>query len=280
MTMEAWIKNERLSKERQNVVDQQTIDVYENIIRGDLTPEAAARKVSVIYEPIIKENPSDLRIASVWYILCSAVRALGSDTEVNERLVDLLSSIRKLPDVLDEHGNALTHEWGGRYWTDLPAWALAFREYGIGIDASEDIMEGEWLAQATPFLNANTFAATCLSRVPEMVDLSIYAEVCLQEAVEHPGTMIQPREHAAMFGPPAVAWIFLAGKRIYQLCKQNYKRDHIASGIEQSGFSLERWAFWKRRFFEIARSEEVEVSARGYARKASEAMSAVENEVD
>lgn len=137
-------------------------------------------------------------------------------------------------------------------------------------------MDGEWLTQAAPFLNATLFAATCLRRVSSMVDLSRYAEACLQEAVEHSGAISRPREHAAMFGPPAAAWILIAGERIYQLCKENYKRENVANGIEHGGFSLERWAYWKQKFFEMAESEEMEDNARDYARKTGEAMGAVE----
>lgn len=52
------------------------------------------------------------------------MQALSGSTEANERLIDLLSSMRELPEVTDEHGNVLKHEWGGRYWMELPTCGL------------------------------------------------------------------------------------------------------------------------------------------------------------
>jgi hypothetical protein len=107
------------------------IDAFQSLLEGNSTPEAATRSITAICAPLIKLDPSNLHSGAVFDILCDAVRALGGSKEVNERSVDLLSSMRALPEVTDEHGNVLKHEWGGRYWTDLPMWALTFREYGL-----------------------------------------------------------------------------------------------------------------------------------------------------
>lgn len=133
MSVKAWAHQKRSSKDQQHPENQRIIDAFQGLLEGHLTPEAAARSIAAISEPLIKLDPSNPRIGAVWDILCDAVRALGGSKEVNERLVDLLSSMRELPEVTDEHGTAIKHEWNGRYWTDLPIWALTFREYGIGM---------------------------------------------------------------------------------------------------------------------------------------------------
>lgn len=132
MSVKAWADQKRSSKNQQDPENQRMIDAFQRLLEGQSTPEAAARSIAAICEPLIKRDPSNLRNGAVWGILCDAVRTLGGSNEVNERLVDLLSSMTKLPDVTDGHGNAIKHEWGGRYWTDLPMFALRFREYGIG----------------------------------------------------------------------------------------------------------------------------------------------------
>jgi hypothetical protein len=102
------------------------IDASQSLLEGNSTPEAATRSIAAICESLIKLDPSNLHNGAVFDILCDAVRALGGSTEVKERLIDLLNSMRELPEVTDEHGNVLKHEWGGRYWTDLPTLALTF----------------------------------------------------------------------------------------------------------------------------------------------------------
>ncbi|RYP15468.1 hypothetical protein DL765_005675 [Monosporascus sp. GIB2] len=63
-------------------------------------------------EPLVRNDPDDLLIPSVWGLFCDAVRELGSDREASKRLVDLLDALRKLQ-VRGEHGNDVKHEWGG-----------------------------------------------------------------------------------------------------------------------------------------------------------------------
>ncbi|KAE8381114.1 hypothetical protein BDV26DRAFT_289817 [Aspergillus bertholletiae] len=279
----AWAIAERSSSGRETPTDQYIIDVIQSLLDANVTPEAAARSVTAIYEPLVKRNPNDPLLGGVWYILCSAVRTLGGNNEVNELLVKLLCSIAQVPGVRDEHGNIIRHEWGGRYWMDLPMWALAFREYGIAIDADEGMDEDEWLAQAAPFLNATSFSAAYLNRVPHVTSWSSYSEDCLMQALEGPYETPEPRARAAMYVPPAATWILLAGDRIYSLCKNEYGRSEITSGGDQfwwrgRGFSLQRWAFWKQRFGEIAAAEGLDDHVLGYARKAIAEIERIEDQ--
>jgi hypothetical protein len=119
MSVKAWADQLRSSENQQNPENQRIIDAFQSLLESQSTPEAAAGSIAAICEPLIKRNPNSLRNGTVWGILCDAVRTLGGSNEVDERLVDLLSSMTELPDVTDEHGNAIKHEWGGKYWTDL-----------------------------------------------------------------------------------------------------------------------------------------------------------------
>ncbi len=122
-----------------------------------------------------------------------------------------------------------------------------------------------------------------LSRVPNMTGMSLYAETCLSEAVEGPYETPEPRYRAAMYVPPAATWILLAGETLYQFCKDDYKRKDGAPGDGRDwllwngrGFSLKRWAFWKKRFYDVAATEELDSSVRDYARRAADHMGRIE----
>lgn len=277
MAVRLWADRERASAEFKAPEAQSTIGVFEALLGAGLDPKEAARKIVHIYEPIIRAGGNDSRIGEIWGILCSAVRTLGDSNELNDRLVQLIVAMKDLPALKDENGHAIKHEWGGRYWMDLPMWGLTFREYGIFLEPDEDLGEEEWLSQATPFLNATSFAAKLLSQVPEMKDISFHAEVCLNEALEGPYETPSPQARASMYIAPAATWILLAGEKIYELCKENYKR--IDGGVNRdgflwtgTGFSLPRWKFWKQRLSEISQDTTLEETLRTQARNASTEM--------
>lgn len=143
----------------------------------------------------------------------------------------------------------------------------------LDIDPDEDMDQSEWLAQAKPFLNATTFAATCLGRDPSVLDMSLHVQVCFMEAFEVPSEPQDPGARALMYVPPAATWIMLAGKQIHRLCMENYQRNDTVPGREGllwtgSGFSPERWAFWKKRFSETQKMLELDSRVREHAGKA------------
>ncbi len=138
MSVKAWAQQKRSSNDHQDGEYQDMINAFESLLEGHSTPQATARNIAAICEPLIKRDPSNPRNGTVWDILCDAVRVLGGSKDINDRLIDLLSSMIELPEVKDERGTIIKHEWGGRYWTDLPMWALTFREYGIGTLGSSE----------------------------------------------------------------------------------------------------------------------------------------------
>ena len=132
MSIEEWADAARQSKYRQTTEHQLAIDTFQNLLDGNTAPNTAASIISSLYDPLIKYDPSP--VATLWGILCDAIRALGHNKELSERLVGLLNSISQLPDVTDEHGNAITAEWksAGVYWRDLPQLSIMMSEYAIG----------------------------------------------------------------------------------------------------------------------------------------------------
>lgn len=132
MSIKAWADSARQDKYRQTTEHQRAIETFQGLLEGNTTPNTAADAISSLYEPLIKRDPSP--VATLWGILCEAVRALGGHKDHTERLVSLLISISQLPDVTDKYGNAITPEWksAGVYWRDLPELSMIFREYAIG----------------------------------------------------------------------------------------------------------------------------------------------------
>jgi hypothetical protein len=129
MDIPTWASTARSSEQYRHPESQSLIDVFQGLLEGTSTPEQAAHSITATLEPLVRRSPSDLRIAAVWFIICDLARNFGGDLEVSKRLSDLLDSMKKIQ-VKDQHRYDIKH-WGRAYWTELPAFGLSFREYGI-----------------------------------------------------------------------------------------------------------------------------------------------------
>lgn len=134
--VEAWANAARQPTYRQAAEHQRTIDIIQGLLQAKTEPEPAASAIATTFEPLMLKkgamNPSS-PVATLWAILCDAVRALGGHEELTARLVGLLNAISQRPDVTDERGHVVTNEWSqGVYWRDLPELAMIFRDYAIG----------------------------------------------------------------------------------------------------------------------------------------------------
>lgn len=134
MSIQAWADAARQAKHYEGVEHQRAINELESLLVANTAPEKAATTISSIYTPLLKDRSKPSPIGTLWAILCDAVRALGGDEELADRLVQLVNGISKLPDVKDDQGNAITPKWAGAgvYWRDLPELSMIFREYAIG----------------------------------------------------------------------------------------------------------------------------------------------------
>lgn len=100
-----------------------------------------------------------------------------------------------------------------------------------------------------------------------------------------------PEEYrnGAIFIPSAATWFLIAGKKIYELCKSNHRRkdglryffgekqDH--EWREDSGYCLERWAFWRKRFGEIKMTQGLRDDVKDIAGRAFIKMGEVESQM-
>lgn len=134
MSIEAWANASRRGKYHQGVEHQRAIDTIQSLLEGEIDSDSAARTIAQLYEPLLKRRTDGSPVAILWSFICDAARVLDGNRGISDCLVDLVNSISKLPNIVDEHGKAITPSWSsaGEYWSDLPELAMMFREYGIG----------------------------------------------------------------------------------------------------------------------------------------------------
>ncbi len=144
--------------------------------------------------------------------------------------------------------------------------------HGADIDpgASEQPDEGDWTdAQRAILMNVVTFGAMYLSYGYKDIGMASHAEASFMDGVEVPYETLEEQRRAETVVPPAATWIFLAGDKIYELCK-------LGKLDKGRGFSLGRWAIWKRRFSEIAANERLMRSVTLIAARAAFKMGKIE----
>ena len=135
MSIEAWADTARRSQYRQDAEQQCAIDTLKTVFNGREDPDSAASTISSIYNPLLKRGFRSTPVTELWGMICEAAKILGGNREIDERLIGLLNSISKLPDVADKNGNAIDPGNGtsGVYWKDLPGLAIMLREYAMGM---------------------------------------------------------------------------------------------------------------------------------------------------
>lgn len=148
-------------------------------------------------------------------------------------------------------------------------------------------MEGDWFDQAVPLLNATTFGAMSLARGKDHGGMAYHAEISLMQGIEGGCQTPDMQRCAAMYVPPAATWILLAGERIYELCKSDFNRNDRRKGMwgdrglwgKGRGYSLGRWALWKKTFGEIATTQGLPDGVKDLAAKATSEMDKIESEM-
>ncbi|KAI0484424.1 hypothetical protein GGR56DRAFT_613769 [Xylariaceae sp. FL0804] len=280
-TVASWETKLRASDAYQRPEHQRLIGIYARLLEGTSAPDAAARDAAAVLDPWVQSHPADIRILAVWGVLCRAAREFGSDPEASRRLVDFLVALSGIRVEHHEHGFEVVLAGGNRrFWADLPGFALMFREYGIYVEADEDMESlSEWLAQQTPYLNATSFAATCITHAPDAMfrGTEHHVKPCMAEATDvdvedsHPPSA-SPRDRTAVYVPAAAAWISIAGPALYELCRSSGD-----AGSLEERFSLEGdWRAWRDGLGRVAACDQVSAEIRETARGARDRMVAIE----
>lgn len=137
MSIDAWadeIRRSQYSYPEDADQAKRLIDTLTTIFEGKEDPDRAASTIASIFDPLLKRGFRIPPVAGLWAIICRAVKILGGDREIDQRLIALLNSISKLPDVTDKYGNPVgtgPFKVHGVYWRHLPCLADMFRDDAI-----------------------------------------------------------------------------------------------------------------------------------------------------
>lgn len=140
--------------------------------------------------------------------------------------------------------------------------------------------------QVVPLVNATTFGAINFIHGKNSFGMPFHIEISLINGIETPYQHPEQYRRALMYVPPAATWIILAGQKIYELCQGDYDRKDGAKGStpegdewlwgQGRGYSLGRWAFWKKRFGEIATTPSLKDLVKELSARAESEMSRIE----
>ena len=296
-----WTRRQYLSSGSQAQREKSAIDTLADMLEGGSDPATAARTITALYEPYIDNDKENYVVCNLWGKICSAIRTFGSDTKHTERLVDMFKTISDLR-MLDDDGEIMIVA-GMEYWSSLPWFGMIFREDCVGklyhqlstfsllltrssraLDLNfDELEEDERRTEVAALLNSAHFAATYWRRYGTAVDFLTIGTI--SNGVEDDIKTQEELEEASIYVPPAATWILVAGDFIFDCCRQNFERrpyqgpsfskTNLFKG--DKGYSMERWAFWKQRFSEIAHMENVGAYARDFALRAFDEMVRVEH---
>ena len=143
----------------------------------------------------------------------------------------------------------------------------------------DDYFEGSsWSdAQLAAQVNFATFGAHYLCQGKKDLSMAWHAEVIFSEALDDPHDTPEQHYWAELLVPAAATWFIQAATKIYDMCQDS---DGVRSLHTYSwSYSLERWAFWKCRFLEIAANEALKISIRDMASRAASEMGKVDVEI-
>ncbi|KAH9205271.1 hypothetical protein DL95DRAFT_417563 [Leptodontidium sp. 2 PMI_412] len=164
-----------------------------------------------------------------------------------------------------------------RLWHDLPLFTACFREVWIDPSFEGSIPDEE---SASAWRNLNSFAARCTSA--GVVTFDDYALLQLKVALEEEQDTTSPAR-ADCNVLAASEWIFQSGKALFLWGQGDggYEEDEEEAGAlykGNAGLCLERWNFWKQRFYELGDDDSpLSVEARQTSKSAAEKMKEIED---
>ncbi|KAH8661629.1 hypothetical protein BGZ60DRAFT_89822 [Tricladium varicosporioides] len=246
--------------------------------------------------------PNVEKVCWLWGSIFWFANTYHPSTPEHDLLVDLLVDITKMT-APREH-KVLEDEsiHGELWWRDLPRWNQAWRDFEYNAPIVPSMAERKgglpsppveihalWRSSGdTPMLgkswtNMNALGAKLHART-RIRGLDLKGLYALMEALEEDRA---PRELDDIV-PAAACWILSAGKKIREnderhtnsvagedlLKRSPGSRGKLYSGA--TGFSNERWAFWRMRFGMLSREPALNEETRLYATQAVNEMLSIE----
>ncbi|KAF4277594.1 hypothetical protein KXW75_005350 [Aspergillus fumigatus] len=221
-----------------------------------------AHHIEAIDAQVVKEGYNDDNIfyeydlRELWYKLIQGAKITDAKHPAQDRLAAEVLHAREM--------EALTS--GGKIWGDLPFFVEQIYEHwkkGLELPVRQR-------------RNLSAFIARLASwgvRDPALCWCAIWI---LREALETPRPLVSTAAGSpidqlpiADMVPAAVVWFELCGYKIESLCLASHDFDDSTIGSlakdhgvhPETGFSISRWRFWKKRLDELSRSDLEETAA-------------------
>ncbi|KAM0803716.1 hypothetical protein BDR22DRAFT_839698 [Usnea florida] len=300
---EQWAISARANSDWQRPEEQKATQIIQQLLDHQINPQEAAQLLSSTYETRIRGGDAGLWF--LWNVFFHAIHLLGHHTENLERLAQMLRNISMLPDLRDNSGQPIRSQKGSDgqvFWSDVPNFAFTFREAAVPVILLEDFDHGRGSheslnIEAQKLLRGSIFGALYLRKLDpdgppqDLVSMRKQALWSLMDALEVATESPGQIRRTEIYVPPAARWILIAGLNLYEYCRSNL--DYEGETVNQrwiggpeygsqclftgrDGFSVERWAFWKRRFEDIRGLQRVIDGVKNLAAEAAEMMAEIE----
>lgn len=133
-SVELWVETVRHSSVWLKPETPKTVEILRSVFVGELNTDIAAQAVASLCNPLLQQGLSG-PVFQLWQLMCEAIRMLGYSSEVNERHINLINAISRLPDVTGQDGKPVKAQygWSGVFWRDMPCFAVEIRETAFGM---------------------------------------------------------------------------------------------------------------------------------------------------
>ncbi|KAI0549169.1 hypothetical protein F4679DRAFT_547760 [Xylaria curta] len=279
MADSTWAQEAREDNWLQDQHAQETINIVQSVSEGQTDPTTGAYEICSLYEPLLKTDPEVL--PTIWVVLCRAVKAIGSDEEVSQRLGYFVLAIEQAGEVVNTDSRAPVQLNSQTAWTELPELAITFRTYGIEIRAHDEY-EGDWIEQRPGLLGATTFGAMFLEQTSKPSLMAFLASSALIDGLEI-SWADDFADQRCVYLEAATIWLRLAPRALRKLCEERYAEAAGCGTLEvgckwlrpgERGYSEARWNFWKQRLWELSSTDGVDDRLRQLAKHAADKMEA------
>ncbi|KAJ4297944.1 hypothetical protein N0V90_005843 [Kalmusia sp. IMI 367209] len=233
-----------------------------------------------IDEALTTHKIENIDVMDLWYsIFHSAKRISYRDAGSHTKLVNLLKAIRDHPEPSSTSEHPIYSTLSGLPMADREAYNDSPR-YDVGV----------FPAEIHAWTNFNYFLARTIDA--EVTDGHIFSIWSMRQALEMEpkiGTGWYEASKPALYYdahvPGAAVWVLGLGKKLHEreqdLTPKNENQGNPGRGGDlwtgSAAFSKERWAFWKKRFGEVAEFEGVSEETKSIAKEAVEAMNRAES---
>ncbi|KAI9931372.1 hypothetical protein ASPWEDRAFT_169785 [Aspergillus wentii DTO 134E9] len=235
------------------------LSAWTKLLKDHSVPASDIAKEAVI--PIAKRheasNPLGPECIDIWRLLVDTVEKM---TEQNDRLVEFVVELQKLPDC--DQG-----------FHDLPQLAQYLSESSF-----DYIDDGRNRAKRQAWANINRFTAKLgalgLPPTPKQGPNVELGGIVLRTTLEKPWTSTAIK---ALNGwvPAAEQWIKYCGNIIYK-SQGDMESEWPSMWKGKKGWSRERWSFWKQRFFWITTLRPLTERTREIAKECADEMTRIE----